>query len=92
MSEKLTHKDADDWILIESKDFSEAEINSVERAVVFPSKFGKTVCFYLKSGCKTFIPLSDHSTLTCGETVDLRKAKLLRFRKKGECDITRVYV
>lgn len=80
------------WDVVASREFNEDEINLVSKAVVVPSQYGNSVCFHMKSGCKTFIPLSTDSTLTVGESVDLSKAKLLTLSKPGECDITRVSI
>lgn len=80
------------WNVVSSREFNEEEINSVAKAVVVASQYGNSVCFHMKSGAKTFIPLSSDSTLTVGESVDLTKAKLLRLSKPGECDINRVSI
>lgn len=80
------------WSVVGSRNFTEDEINSVNQAVVVPSQYGNSVCFYMKSGCKTFIPLSTDSSLTVGEAVDLSKAKVLTLSKPGEANITRVSI
>jgi hypothetical protein len=41
-------------------------------------------------GGQTFIPLSQNSSKTVGESIDLSTAKLLTLGKDGEADIFRV--
>ena len=76
----------------ESRGFSAEEIAGVTSATVVPSQYGSSVCFMLKSGGSTFIPLSSNSSLGIGESVDLSKAKLVTLGKQGESDIHRVEV
>ena len=44
----------------------------------------------MKSGGQTYIPLSNQSSLTVGDDVDLNKAKLLTLHRDGSDDITRI--
>jgi hypothetical protein len=80
------------WSLKSSRDFTEEEIKSVSHAEVVPSQYGNSVCFTMINGGKTFIPLSNDSSLGVGESVDITKAKLLTLGKDGECDINRVAI
>jgi hypothetical protein len=80
------------WNLTNSRAFTEEEIDAVDEAFVVPSTYGNSVCFMMKSGGKTFIPLDNSSTLGTGESVDLSKAKLLTLSKAGEADILRVSI
>lgn len=54
------------------------------------SDFGNSVCFFMKAGGQTFIPLSITAKKGVGESVDLRNAKILTLTKSGEADIIRV--
>lgn len=78
------------WSLSDARNFTEEEISAVDTAEVVSSKYGNSVCFHMKSGGMTFIPLSSESILTVGENVDLAKAELLTLSKQGEKDICRV--
>jgi hypothetical protein len=80
------------WAVKGSRDFSADEINAVQSAQVVDSQYGNSVCFYMKSGGQTFIPLSTNSTLAVGDNVDLSKAKLLTLSREGEADIYRVEI
>lgn len=78
------------WAVKSSRDFSQEEIDAISSASVVDSQYGNSVCFMMKSGGQTFIPLSTNSTLGLGDTVDLTKAKLLTLGREGEADIYRV--
>ncbi len=70
--------------------FTQYEIAAVEKAEVVASQYGNSVCFFMKSGGQTYIPLSQDSSLTVGDTIDLKTAKLITLCRKGKDDIYRV--
>lgn len=74
----------------EPRNFTQEEINAVKQAVVVSSEYGLSVCFFMKSGGQTYIPLSTTSTKGSGEIIDLASAKLVTLCKEGESDIFRV--
>ena len=78
------------WAVKATRVFSQEEIDAVDTASVVDSQYGMSVCFFMKSGGQTFIPLSNTSSLNVGDTVDLTKAKLLTLGREGEADIFRV--
>lgn len=78
------------WAVSNSRDFTADEIGAVANASVVDSQYGMSVCFMMKSGGQTFIPLSTNSSLTVGDDVDLAKAKLLTLHRDGDADIYRV--
>jgi hypothetical protein len=78
------------WSVKASRDFSAEEISAVKSAQVVSSEYGNSVCFFMKSGGQTYIPLSNQSTLSVGDTVDLTKAKILTLERDGSDDITRI--
>lgn len=80
------------WMFKSSRVFSQEEQNAVSSATVVPSEFGNSVCFMMKSGGQTFIPLDQNSSLGVGESVDLSKAELITLGKDGEADIYRVRI
>ena len=80
------------WSVKDSRAFTADEIGAVDHAVVVASQYGNSVCFFMKSGGQTFIPLSNASTKGVGEAVELKDAKLLTLTKQGEADITRVEI
>lgn len=81
---------AGNWNVVDSRSFSQDEINAVKAAEVVASQYGNSVCFFMKSGGQTYIPLSNQSTLGVGDSVDLNKAKLLKLHRDGSEDIMRV--
>lgn len=78
------------WAEKSRRNFSAEEINAVNSNVVVSSNYGLSVCFFMKSGGQTFIPLSNDATVGLGESVDLQKASLITLGKQGESDIIRV--
>ena len=76
----------------DSRAFTQEEQDEVSSATVVDSQYGNSVCFMMKSGGQTFIPLDQSSSLGVGESVDLSKAKLITLCKKGENDIYRVRI
>lgn len=78
------------WSVKSSRNFTEEEINAVQSATVVASEYGNSVCFMMKSGGMTFIPLSNASTKGIGESIDMKEAKVLTLEKQGENDIVRV--
>ena len=78
------------WQVKDTKKFSQEEIDLVDRAEVVDSQYGQSVCFYMKTGGMTYIPLDQNSSRATGDTVDLSKASLVTLSKQGEADIYRV--
>lgn len=83
---------AGNWNVTNERNFTREEIECVEKAEVVDSTYGLSVCFMMKSGGKTFIPVSTDSSISVGESVDLTQAKVLTLSKQGENDITRIMI
>jgi hypothetical protein len=83
-------KYADNWEVVGSRAFNSEEVAAVKRAEVVSSQYGSSVCFFMKSGGQTYIPLSRDSELAVGDSVDLTKAQLLTLHRDGDGDIVRV--
>ena len=80
------------WVEKSRRTFSAEEINAVANATVVDSQYGCSVCFMMKNGGMTFIPLSNTSSVSLGEAVDLNKASIITLGKDGESDIMRIHV
>ena len=78
------------WVQTAARSFTADEIGAVASAHVVDSQYGTSVCFHMKSGGQTFIPLSTNSSLAVGDDVDLSSAKLLTLSREGDADIYRV--
>lgn len=78
------------WSEKSSRPFSSEEIAAVQEATVVESQYGFSVCFLLKAGGTSYIPLEGESTLTVGDHVDLSTAKLVTLERQGDEDIYRV--
>lgn len=80
------------WQVVDSRDFNSEEKAAVLRAEVVPSQYGLSVVFFMRGGGQTYIPLSNTSSLTAGDPVDMGKAKLLTLHRDGQGDINRVEI
>ena len=78
------------WTVTNSRPFEQEEIAAVDRAEVVASRYGNSVCFFMKGGGQTYIPLSEQSKLAVGDELDLKTAKLITLSRKGNDDIYRV--
>lgn len=78
------------WNVIDTRNFNDEEKALISRAEVVPSEYGNSVCFFMKAGGQTYIPLSNQSSLGIGDSVDLDKAKVLTLHRDGSEDITRI--
>jgi hypothetical protein len=79
------------WKVVNSRKFNENEIAAIRSNTVVDSKFGKSVCFYLKGGGQTYIPLSTRGNdATLGSSIDMAEAKLVTLHRDGDGDIVRV--
>lgn len=78
------------WEKTASRFFTAEEKACVSHAKVVPSQYGNSVCFFMKNGRQTFIPLSTESTKGVGDAVDIATAQLITLSKPGENDIIRV--
>ena len=78
------------WQVKDSKKFSQEEIDLVDHAEVVDSQYGQSVCFFMKTGGMTYIPLDQNSSRATGDKVDLSQASIITLSKQGEADIYRV--
>lgn len=80
------------WNEKETKSFTSEEIALVDKAEVVESNYGLSVCFFMKAGGQSYIPLDQNSSAAIGEQIDLTKAQVVTLEKKGEKDIFRVRI
>lgn len=80
------------WEQKASRAFEKEEIDAIDSAQVVDSQYGLSVCFFMKSGGQTYIPLDKNSSLNIGDTVNLANAKLITLGRQGEADIYRVSI
>lgn len=80
------------WNEKEVNNFQAEEIALVDRTEVVESQYGLSVCFFLKAGGQSYIPLDQNSAAAIGDSVDLTTAKLVTLQKQGEKDIYRVRI
>lgn len=80
------------WNEKETKTLSSEEIALVDKAEVVESNYGLSVCFFMKAGGQSYIPLDQNSSAAIGEQIDLSKAQVVTLQKQGEKDIFRVRI
>lgn len=78
------------WAVKAIRNFTAEEIAAVSSNQIVASQYGNSLCFFMKNGGMTFIPMSNTSSKGVGESVDLNTAKLVTLGKEGESDIYRV--
>ena len=66
------------------------DIASFTTAEVVDSDYGSSVCFYTKEGKEIYVPLSETSPLSLGDTIDMNTAKILITFHKGRNNICKV--
>ena len=80
------------WSEKEVRAFAPEEVAAVDKAEVVESQYGFSVCFFMKSGGQTYVPLDQNSSLGEGDIIDLTKAQLVTLQRPGEGDIYRVRI
>ena len=82
------------WNVVADKTrgFNAEELALIDRAEVVASEYGNSVCFFMKSGGQSYIPLSRDSELTVGDTVDVDIEPCVECAVDGSEDITRVSI
>ena len=70
--------------------FAPEEVAAVEQAKVVESQYGLSVCFFMRGGGQSYIPLDQNSSLAIDDVIDLNKAQLVTLQRPGEQDIYRV--
>lgn len=78
------------WQVKNTRNFTQEEIDAVQSASVVDSQYGLSVCFILRSGGQSYIPLDQNSTKSMGDSIDLSKAQLITLGREGDNDIMRV--
>lgn len=78
------------WQVKNTRNFTQEEIDAVQSASVVDSQYGLSVCFILRSGGQSYIPLDQNSAKSVGDTIDLSKAQLITLGREGDTDIMRV--
>lgn len=80
------------WNEKKVESFKAEEIALVDKAEVVESQYGLSVCFFMKAGGQSYIPLDQNSSAAIGDTIDLTKAQVVTLCKQGENDIFRVRI
>lgn len=68
----------------DTRSFNTEELAQISSAKVVASQYGMSVCFYMKAGGQTYVPVSRDSICQVGDAVDVTKVKILTLEKDGE--------
>lgn len=90
VSQCITNASSNKWRVKEERPFSAEEVNAVQNAVIVANQYGKSVCFYMKAGGQSYIPLTHDSEIGVGESVNVINLQLMTLARDGENDIMRV--
>lgn len=81
----------ENWQKLSERNFNATEIAQVRGNSVVDSKFGKSVCFFLKKGGQTYIPISQMGRdPEIGSSIDMATAKVVKLHREGDGTIVRV--
>lgn len=79
------------WSVVSSRNFNADEIAAVRSTCIVDSKFGKSVCFFLKGGGQSYIPVSNTGAeAVLGASINMSTAKLVKLHREGDGTIMRV--
>lgn len=80
------------WSVVKESPISAEDAAEVEKGVVVDSKFGLSVCLYLKAGGRVYFPVSTDSEVGAGSIVDVSQINIVELAKPGEDNIIRLKV
>lgn len=81
----------DNWKVVNTRSFTDAEKSAIRSNAVVNSEYGKSVCFFLKAGGQSYIPLSTQGAdANVGDSIDMNAAKLVELHREGSGNILRV--
>lgn len=72
------------WNIVEKRRFNSEEKAMIESASIVDADYGLSVCFMLKGGGSTYIPLGKESTGFVGQEVSMDELSLLTLERLGE--------
>ena len=78
------------WMPKSVRKFTNEEIALVDKAQVVDSQFGMSCCFFMKNGTTMYVPMSNDSSKTVGDFIQLAAAEIVTLEKTGEADIQRI--
>lgn len=78
------------WQVKSSRKFTDYEKSLVEKAQVVESQYGCSVCFFMKNGSTTYVPLDRDAKSQVGDFIDMDTAEIVTLEKEGKKDINRI--
>lgn len=82
------------WEVSETTALDEQDQALFTNAKVVNSEYGKSVCFFMKQGGTTYIPISRDTEVNpeLGDSVDLKKVEIQTLSRQGDEDIYRAVI
>ena len=82
-----------EWTEVNNRKFTPEECAAVQGVSVVASQYGKSVCFFMKRGGQTYIPMSNHGNdAALGSSIDMHNAKIVTLHREGDGNILRVEI
>lgn len=78
------------WSVKSVRKFNEEEKALVDKAQVVDSEYGSSVCFFMKNGTTTYVPLDRDAVSQVGDIINMDTAEIVTLEKQGEKDIQRI--
>ena len=78
------------WSVKSVRNFNDEEKALVDKAMVVDSEYGSSVCFFMKNGTTTYVPLDRDAVSQVGDIIDMNTAEIVTLEKQGEKDIQRI--
>lgn len=72
------------WQVVNKRQFNDNEKAVIRSNKVMPSDYGLSVCFTMVNGKTHYIPLSNQSQLTVGQSVNIDTVNLLTLERDGK--------
>lgn len=78
------------WSVKSVRKFNDEEKALVDKAMVVDSEYGSSVCFFMKNGTTTYVPLDKDAASQVGDMINMDTAEIVTLEKQGEKDIQRI--
>ena len=90
MLDFLSRAYAGKWSKTKEVSLSKEELSEVKKVFIVNSDYGLSACFLFKSGSQRYVPVSNESSLSEGDEVNLESIKILTLEKDDEQPIYRL--
>ena len=78
------------WKKTNEKSLSKEDLADVKKVFVVSSDYGLSACFMFEGGSQRYVPVSNESSLSEGDSVKLNSIKILTLEREGDEPIYRL--